>query len=176
MVNELDSSNYATKADLKIAAGVDISDFAKKFCLASLKSEVDKLDINKLKNVPINLSNLKTKVDKLHIGKLEATPVDLIKLCNVVKNDVVKKNEYDELIKKADAIQTTDTSNLAHEADYDTKFNKVLKRFTDYGHAKYITPRKINKLMLEYFTPRFVQVHSAGKTDIANCERKKIRF
>ena len=129
-----------------------------------------------MKNLPINLSNLITKVDKLDTGKLEATSVDLIKLCNVVKNDVVKKNEYDELVKNADASQTTDTSNLVHEADYDTKFNKILKTFTDYDHAKYITPQKINKLMLEYFTPRFLQVHSTGKTDIANCERKKIRF
>ena len=59
---ELDLSNYATKADLKKAATVDTSKFAKKFHLASLKSNVDKLDINKLKNVPTNLSNLKNKV------------------------------------------------------------------------------------------------------------------
>ena len=52
---ELDLSNYATKADLKNAAGVNTSDFAKKTDLASLKSDVDKLDIDKLKNVPTNL-------------------------------------------------------------------------------------------------------------------------
>ena len=40
------------------------------------------------------LSNLKSKVDKLDIGKLETTPVDLRRLSNVVKNDVVKKDEY----------------------------------------------------------------------------------
>ena len=62
--------------------------------LASLKSDVDQLDIDKLKNVPNNLSNLKNKVDKLGIGKLVTTPVDLSKLSNVVKNDVVKKTEY----------------------------------------------------------------------------------
>ena len=64
---KLDSSNYAAKADLKNAAGVDTSTFAKKVDLGSLKCNVDKLDIDKLKNVPSNLSNLKSKVDKLDV-------------------------------------------------------------------------------------------------------------
>ena len=59
---KLNLSNYATKADLKKAAGVDTMDFAKKTDLANLKSDVDKLNINKFKNIPINLSNLKNKV------------------------------------------------------------------------------------------------------------------
>ena len=46
------------------------------------------------------LNSLKSKVDKLDIGKLETTQVDLSKLCNVVKNYVVKPSEYDELVKK----------------------------------------------------------------------------
>ena len=62
---ELDLSNYVTKADLKIATGADTSKYAKKVELAKLKSDVDKLDIDKLKNVPTNLSNLRSKVDKL---------------------------------------------------------------------------------------------------------------
>ena len=49
---ELDLSNHATKAGLKNAAGVDISEFAKKTVLAHLESNVDKLDTDKLKNVP----------------------------------------------------------------------------------------------------------------------------
>ena len=48
---ELDLSNYATKADLKNVAVLDISDFAKNTDLANLKSGVDKLDIDKLKNL-----------------------------------------------------------------------------------------------------------------------------
>ena len=91
---ELDLSNYATKTDLKNATGIDTSSFAKKVDLANLKSNVDKLDIDKLKNLPTNLNNLKSKVDKLDIGKLETTPVDLSKLSDVVKNDVVKKDIY----------------------------------------------------------------------------------
>ena len=76
-------SNYATKTDLKNATGIDTSSFAKKVDLANLKSNVDKLDIDKLKNVPTNLTNLKSKVDKLDIGKLVSVLVDLSKLSNV---------------------------------------------------------------------------------------------
>ena len=79
------------KTDIKNATGIGTSKLTAKSDLVSLKAEVDKLDIDKLKSVPTNLSNLKSKVDKLDIGKLETTPVDLSKLSNVVKNDVVKK-------------------------------------------------------------------------------------
>ena len=83
---ELDLSNYATKVDLKNAAGVDASKFSKKVDLANLKSEVDKLDIDKLKNVPSILSNLKSKVDKLDVDKLVPVPVGLTKLSDVIKD------------------------------------------------------------------------------------------
>ena len=66
---KVDHSNYATKEDIKSISHVDTSSFALKTSLANLKTEVDKLDIDKL--VPV--------------------PVDLSKLSNVVKNDVVKK-------------------------------------------------------------------------------------
>ena len=66
---ELNVSNYATKSDLKNATGVDTSKFAKKVDLASLKSFIDKLDIDKLKNVPTSLSNLKSKLDELDVDK-----------------------------------------------------------------------------------------------------------
>ena len=52
---ELDLSNYATQTDLKNATVVDTLSFAKKVDLASLKSDVDQLDIDQLKNVPTNL-------------------------------------------------------------------------------------------------------------------------
>ena len=96
---ELDLSNYATKSDLKNAAGVDTSTFAKKVDLASLKSNIDQQDIDQFKNVPPNLSNSKRKVDNLDVGKLVPVPVDLSKLSNVVKNDVVKKDVYNTKIK-----------------------------------------------------------------------------
>ena len=71
---ELDLSNYATKTDLKNTTSIDTSEFAKKVGLANLKSEVNKIDTDKLKNVPSYLNNLKDKVGKLDIGKLETAP------------------------------------------------------------------------------------------------------
>ena len=67
---KVDLSNYATKTNLKNVTHVDTSNFALKTNLASLKTEVDKLDIDR--SVPV--------------------PVDLSKMSDVVKNDIVKKN------------------------------------------------------------------------------------
>ena len=68
----VDLSNYATKADIKNISHVDASSFALKTNLANLKTEIDKLDIDKL--VPV--------------------PVDLSKVSDVVKNDVIKKKLF----------------------------------------------------------------------------------
>ena len=69
---ELDLTNYATKTDLKNIAHVDVSSFASKTNLATLKTEVDKIDTDKLKTAP----------------------TDLAKLSNAIENDVVKKTDY----------------------------------------------------------------------------------
>ena len=61
-----------------------------------MKDEVDKLDINKLVNVPTSLNNLKTKVDDLDVGKLKTVPADLKKLSDVVDNE---ETDYDTKIK-----------------------------------------------------------------------------
>ena len=76
---KVDLSNYATKADLKDISHIDISNFALKSNLASLKTEVDKQDIDKLTPVPNDL----------------------------VKTDVVKKTEYNKLVTKFDNVDTT---------------------------------------------------------------------
>ena len=55
-----------------------------------------------------NLANLKTEVDKLDINKLASVTVDLSKLSDVIKNDVVKKTVYNKLVAKVDNIDTTD--------------------------------------------------------------------
>ena len=73
---ELDSSKYATKTDLKNVTGVDTSYFAKKTDLVNLKSYVDKLDIDKLKNVTSSLSSLKSNIDQLDIDKLNMYQVN----------------------------------------------------------------------------------------------------
>ena len=96
---KFDLSNYATKDNIKNITDVDTSSFTLQTNLANLKTEVDKLDIDKLKSLPNNLSNLKTEVDKLDIDKLAPVPADLSKLSNVVKNEAVKKTEYDAMMK-----------------------------------------------------------------------------
>ena len=52
------------------------------------------------------LANLKTEVDKMDTNKLRTVPVDLIKLSNIVKNEVVKKTEYNKLVGKVNNIDT----------------------------------------------------------------------
>ena len=98
----VDLCNYATKANIKNSTHVDTSGFA-------LKTN---LDIDKLENLPNNLSSLKTKVDKLDIDKLISVPVDLSKLRNVLKNEVVKKTEYNAKIKNIED-KIPDISDLA---------------------------------------------------------------
>ena len=71
----VDISNYATKTDLENVIHVDTSSFALKTNLASLKTQVDKLDVDKLAPVPVDLS----------------------KLNDVVKNDVARTTVYDKL-------------------------------------------------------------------------------
>ena len=92
---ELDLSNYATKKDIKDITHIDAIGFALKTNLAALKTEVDKTDADKLKTVPI----------------------DLAKLTNVVKNDVVKKTDYNALKSKVDAI---DVSKYIGRTKYET--------------------------------------------------------
>ena len=109
---KVDLSNYATKTDLKNVTHVDTSSFALKTNLANLKTETDKLDIDKLKGLPNNSSNLKTKVNKLNIEKLVTVPVDLSKLTNEVKNEVIKKIEYNAKTKSIED-KVPNISNLA---------------------------------------------------------------
>ena len=77
----------------------DTLSFALKSNLASLKTKVDKSDIEKLKSLLDYLSNLKYKLYKLDIDELVPVPVDLSKLSKAVKNEVVKKTEYNAKIK-----------------------------------------------------------------------------
>ena len=102
---ELDLANYATKTDLKNITHVDVSIYASKTNLAALKSEVDKIDVDKLKTAP----------------------TDLAKLSNVVENDVVKKTDYNAKVTSIEGqiagitknaiditkLKAVDTSNFA---------------------------------------------------------------
>ena len=92
---KLDLSNYATKTDLKNITHVDVSSFASKTNLAALKTEVHKLDTDKLKT----------------------TPVDLAKLTNTVNNDLVKKTVYNAKVTAIESqiagVTQSATNNLA---------------------------------------------------------------
>ena len=112
---KVDLSNYATKADIKNISHVDTSSFALRTNLANLKTEVDKLDIDKL--VPV--------------------PTDLIKLSNVVKNDVVKKTDYNNKITEI-GNKIPDINNLATKTGLTSVENKIpdtsgLVKKTDYN-------------------------------------------
>ena len=97
---ELDLSNYATKDDVKNITHVDVSSYATKTNLAELKTEVDKIDVDKLKTVPD----------------------DLAKLSNVVKNEVVKKTDFSADTYVTRTKFSTDTNAL------DNKIDKVEKK------------------------------------------------
>ena len=100
---ELDLTNYATKTDLKNIIHTDVSSFASKTNLAALKTEVDKIDVNKLKTVPD----------------------DLTKLSNVVKNEVVKKTDFSGDSYVTRTKFSTDTNVL------DDKIDKIDKKIPD---------------------------------------------
>ena len=129
---EWDLPNYATKADLRKATGVDTSKFAKRIDLASLISDVDKLDIDKLKSVPIGLNSLKSKVNKLVVDELVPIPVYLSKL-TVDLSDVVKmmllkkkKNVYNAKVKDFEN-KIPDITNLTTNTTLNSKINEDKK-------------------------------------------------
>ena len=100
---ELDLSNYATQDDVKNITHVDVSSFATKTNLAALKTEVDKIDTDKLK----------------------ATPADLAKLTNAIENDVVKKTDYNAKVTSIEAQITGLTKNTTDNLNDITKFKAV---------------------------------------------------
>ena len=100
---ELDLTNYATKTDLKNITHVDVSSFASKTNLAALKTEVDKIDVDKLKT----------------------TPTDLDRLSNLVKNDVVKKTDYNTKVTSIEAQIVGLTKNTVDNLTDITKLKSI---------------------------------------------------
>ena len=138
---ELDLSNYATKANLKNATGADTSDFAIKTDWANFTSDVEKLGIDKLKNIPSNLSNLKSKVDKLDVDIFVPFPVDLSKLSDAVKN-VVKKDVYNAKIKNIED-KIHDITNLATNTTLNAKINEVKNKIPSIANYATTTAIKL---------------------------------
>ena len=111
---KVDLSNYATKTNLKNVTHVDTSSLALKTNLASLKTDIDKLDIDKLALVPVDLS----------------------KLSDDIKNDVVKKAVYDKLVAKVNNINT---SNFILKTKYQidkAELEKKILNVTDFVKKK----------------------------------------
>ena len=106
IIVKVDLSNYVSKADIKNISHVDTSSFA----------------------INSNLANLKTEVDKLDIDKLVPVPVDLSKLSNVVKTDVVKKTVHDKLVAKVNSIEI---SAFGLKTKYDTDKSEIEYKIPD---------------------------------------------
>ena len=100
---ELDLTNYATKTVLKNITHVDVSCFASKTNLAELKTEVDKIDVDKLKTAP----------------------VDLAKLTNAVENDLVKKTDYNTKVTSIEAQIAGLTKNMVDNLADITKLRAI---------------------------------------------------
>ena len=118
---KLDLSNYATKDDVKNITHDDVSSYATKTNLASLKTEVDKIDTGKLKTIPAGLA----------------------KLSNIVKNDVVKKTDYSNKVTSIEAqiegltkntvdnladitkLKATDTNSFVNETKFSADINTL---------------------------------------------------
>ena len=152
-------SNYATKADIKNISHVNTSIFVLKRNLANLKTEVDKLDIDKL--VPV--------------------PVDLSKLSNVVKNDVVKRDIYNKLVAKVNNIDNsgfdlktkydTDTSGFVKKTNYNTKITKIEGKISDISRLA----TKTALTALENKIPSFSNLVKK-KTKILKLQKLKIKL
>ena len=96
-------ANYATKDDVKNITHVDVSSFASKTNLATLKTELDKIDADKLKT----------------------TPTDLAKLTNAIEHDVVKKNDYDTKVTSIEAQVAGLTKNTVDNLADITKLKAI---------------------------------------------------
>ena len=100
---KLDLTNYATKTDLKNITHVDVSSFASKNNLAALKTEVDKIDADKLKT----------------------TPTDLAKLTNAIENGIVKKTDYNTKVTSIEVQITGLTKNTVDNLADITKLKAI---------------------------------------------------
>ena len=167
---KVDLSNYATKTGIKNISHADTSSFA----------------------LNTNLANLKTKVNKLDIDKLKPVPTDFSKLSNVVKNDVVKKANYNKLVTKADNIDTSgfvlktkydtdkseleneipDTSGLVKKTDYNTKITEIEGKIPDISNLA----TKTALTTVEDKIPSISNLVKKKKTIILKLQKLKINL
>ena len=141
----VDLSYYATKDDVKNITHVDTSGFALKTNLANLKSEVDKLDVDKLKPIPTDLS----------------------KLNDLVKNDVVKKADYNKLVTKVNNI---DSSGLVKKTDYNIKITEIEDKIPD--SSSFVKKTDYNTKITEIEDKIPDNTNLATKTALTTVENK----
>ena len=164
---KVDLSNYATKADIKNISHAGTSSFALK----------------------TNLANLKTEFDKLDIDKLAPVPIDLSKLSDVVKNDVVKKDVYDKLVTEVNNIDTSgfvlktrydtdkselgnkipDTSGLVKKTDYDTKITEIEDEIPDVSNL-------VTKTALTTVEDKITDISNLAKKQIMKQKLQKLKI
>ena len=169
---ELNLKNYATKEELKNITHVDTSSFALKTNLASLKTEVDKLDIPKLKTVPIDLADLSREIQEHFTKKTDF---------NSLKTKVNKnKTDNDNLETK---VTTTETSikTLKTKVDGIDLTNYVLKTNYDtkIGNLELKIPDVTGLLQVISFVSKVIESENKIKTaenkpDISNLATKSI--
>ena len=117
---------------VRSSSSVDTSDFPAKKDFIALKTETDKLDINKLFNATTSQSNLKTNTDDLDVGKMKIVPVDLKKLSDVVDNEVVKNStltKFNTSKAKVNSLgkKISDATTLIHINKYNTNIQYLEK-------------------------------------------------
>ena len=140
---KVDLSNYATKTDVKNITHIHTSSFALK----------------------TNLANLKTEVDKLDIDELVLVPIDLSKLSNVVNNDVVKKTDYNKLVTKINNIDIG-TGKFILKSDYDADELELEKKIPD-------TSNLVTKAALTTIENKILSISNlATKTAVTTAENK----
>ena len=182
---KVDSSNYATKADIKNITHIDTSKFALKTNVAILKTEIDKLDIDKLVSVPVDLSKLSDVVKNVVIKKDEYNKLPN-KVNNIDTSRFILKTKYDgdklELEKKfltlvilsknqtaSTAVENKipSTNNLVKKkkTDYNAKITEVENKITNNKHDEYITTPESHKLAADAFNARIAQANVITKTD-----------
>ena len=127
----VDLPNYATKTDIRNISHVDTSAFALKSNLASLKTEVDKLDIDKLVPVPVDLSNL-SDIVKNDVVKKTASDKLVAKVTSIGTSRFVLKNKYD---KEKSEIENKipDTGGLVKKTDYNAKISEIEGKIANIG-------------------------------------------
>ena len=172
---KLDLSSYAIKAELKGATTADTSTLSAKSDLASLKTEIDIIDVEKSKLVPFDLSKLSNVLN----DEVQKRTVGLLKIDHSAKISEIesKSSATTSTTTTSKGSATTSASTTVEDKlpdisrlvkkkkDNNVSVSEIGKKVTNHNHDKYITILKFNKLTTENFTARLAQANIVIKTD-----------